>query len=53
MNIIEILEFKARYQPSAPNADGFLKSAFTRPANDNRKINIKQVNPAQWLLMDR
>jgi hypothetical protein len=33
-------------EPSADNAGGFRRVAFTEPANDKGKVNIKQENPA-------
>jgi hypothetical protein len=38
-------------QPS--NAGGFRRVAFPKPANDNGKVNIQQVNPALRLQAGR
>ena len=39
--------------PSADNAGGSRRVAFTKPINDKGKANIKQVNPSLRLPAER
>jgi hypothetical protein len=52
MRVLTLIEFTkgvnitAANEPSADNAGGFRRLAFTKPANDKGKANILQVKPA-------